>query len=165
MLLRPSTRVPERQSCVHTAGLPTAGLPTTGLPAAASEQCVRVQTGCCVAKSDAAAFLRQLELMRSEVDALKHGKRRAEEETRARMASIRAERDAEVNILARKLEEAISSYNRSVTEAERMLTAKEGLLRKYKVEARSLAAKYGSEQVGPPPQREHRPRAAVGVRG
>lgn len=117
-----------------------------------------MQTGCSVAKNDAAAFLRQLELVRNEVDSLKHSKRRNEEEMRSRLSTIRAERDAEVNILARKLEEAIASYNRSVSEAERMLSAKEGLLKKYKGEARSLASKYGSEQVAPEKQ-QHRTRS------
>jgi hypothetical protein len=63
------------------------------------------------------------------------------------VATMRAERASEVHMLAGKLEESVSAYNRSAGEAERMLAAKESLLRKYKAEAQSMASKLQTVEV------------------
>ena len=65
-----------------------------------------------MAKSDAAGFLRQLEQTRRLLGAVKAGRARVEAEARAHIAAVRSERDAELKVLAAKLEEAINSYNR-----------------------------------------------------
>jgi hypothetical protein len=106
-----------------------------------------VQAASTASRSDAEKFLKQLEATKRELSTIKATRRKREQDLRAHVSTMRAERAAEVQMLAGKLEESISAYNRSAGEAERMLAAKESLLRKYKTEAQSMASKLQAAEV------------------
>lgn len=50
-------------------------------------------------------------------------------------------------MLAAKLEDAMTAYNRSVADAERLIAHKNALLQRYKAEAQAAAGKVSSLQV------------------
>ncbi|KAF8060606.1 SCLT1 [Scenedesmus sp. PABB004] len=77
----------------------------------------------------------------AELAALRAGMGRSEAELRAQMAELRAERDAEVAALVQKLERALATCDKSVVDAEQMLSAKDSLLRRWKQEAQLIASK------------------------
>ena len=57
------------------------------------------------------------------------------------ISAVRSERDQEVRALAAKLEATLTSCNKSVAEAERMIEAKEAMMAKWKEEAQSVSLK------------------------
>lgn len=89
----------------------------------------------------------QLDTTRCELESVRTALARSSDMAGTTLASVRSEHISEVQMLSAKLEETMSAYNRSVAEAERMMSAKEGILRKYKAEARGAAAKLHVSQV------------------
>ena len=109
-----------------------------------------MQTSTVGTKHEASVLERQLESTRKQLQALKEESQRTEAQLRAEVASARGEHSSEVQMLVTKLEESVATYNSSVAEAERMMGAKEELLRKYKDEARAASSKLQSYQVSHP---------------
>lgn len=107
----------------------------------------RAQAANAVARTEADKTTRQLESTRRELVSLQDSRRKREHGLQCSVATMRAERAAEVQMLAGKLEESLTAYNRSAAETERVLTAKEALLRKYKAEAQSSVAKLAAAEV------------------
>ena len=106
-----------------------------------------LQTSTVGSNHDASVLERQLESTRKQLQALKEESGRTEVQLRGEVASARGEHSNEVQMLVTKLEESVATYNSSVAEAERMMGAKEELLRKYKEEARAASSKLQSYQV------------------
>eukprot|EP00892_Ulva_mutabilis_P003208 jgi/Ulvmu1/12889/UM098_0077.1 len=92
-------------------------------------------------KHDVTLLTQQLDMTRRELEAVRTALARTNDLTGNTLASVKSEHISEVQLLAAKLEETMQAYNRSVAEAEHMMCAKEEILRKYKAEARSAAAK------------------------
>jgi DNA repair exonuclease SbcCD ATPase subunit len=106
-----------------------------------------VQASTVGSKHDAATLARQLAETKRELDGLKVHSGSVETALRSEVAEARSEHSSEVALLVAKLEESVTSYNSSVGDAERMLAAKEALLRKYKAEARSATSKLQATQA------------------
>lgn len=106
-----------------------------------------VQTTTLGTKHDASVLERQLESTRKQLQSLKEDSTRTEAQLQGEVASARGEHSNEVQMLVAKLEESVATYNSSVADAERMMGAKEDLLRKYKAEARAASSKLQSYQV------------------
>ena len=98
-------------------------------------------------KQDALVLDKELESTRKELQTLSQSSARTEAQLRGEMANVRGEHSREVQMLVAKLEESVATYNTSVAEAERMMSAKEELLRKYKEESRVASSKLVSYQV------------------
>jgi chromosome segregation ATPase len=106
-----------------------------------------LQTSTVGIKHDATVLERQLESTRKQLQTQKEESARTEAQLRSEVASAQGKHSQEVQMLVAKLEESVGTYNNSVAEAERMMRAKEELLRKYKQEARMASSKLQSYQV------------------
>lgn len=98
-------------------------------------------------RHDVTVLTQQLDTTRRELESVKTAVAQTNDMAGATLASVRTEHISEVQMLSAKLEETMSAYNRSVAEAERMMSAKEEILQKYKVEARGAAVKLHASQV------------------
>ena len=98
-------------------------------------------------RNDVTVLTQQLDTTRRELESVRTALTRTNDMAGTTLASVRSEHVSEVQLLSTKLEEAIFAYNRSVAEAEHMMSAKEEILRKYKAEARGAAAKLHVSQV------------------
>eukprot|EP00798_Chlamydomonas_sp_ICE-L_P013267 gene13267-19107_t len=100
-----------------------------------------LETSASVSQAEASGSARQLEANAKELQLSKVAYATLEADLRQEIASIRAERDQEVKLLASKLEASMVGCAKSVTEAERMLEAKETLLARWKEEATLVTSK------------------------
>ena len=98
-------------------------------------------------KHDVTLLTQQLDTTRHELEAVRTALARTNDIAGTTLASVRSDHVSEVHMLSAQLEETMSAYNRSVAEAEHMMSAKEGILHKYKTEARGAAAKLHACQV------------------
>lgn len=98
-------------------------------------------------KQDVLVLDKELESTRKQLQTLSENSARTEAHLRGEIAHARGEHSSEVQMLVTKLEESVTTYNTSVAEAERMMSAKEELLRKYKEESLVASSKLMSYQV------------------
>lgn len=108
-------------------------------------------------RHDITSLTQQLDTTRRELESIKAAFSRTNNLADNTLASVRSGHISEVQLLTSKLEDTLVAYNRSVAEAERMMSAKEEILRKYKTEARGAAAKLNISQVPFVPLKLHAP--------
>ena len=108
---------------------------------------LRLQAASSEARHEAASAQRRLEAARRELASVKAAHKQSEATRRGAKARSRAEAAAEVHALTTRLEDTIAAYNTSLADADRVLAAKDGLLRRYKSEAQSMAGTLQSLQV------------------